>query len=286
MASYGISLQSLIKRFWKKTLLTWVLVVLEGAALVAMPMAIGWAVDDLMNESLAGIFKLAGLCLFMLLAGAGRRFYDTRAYARIYSQVANELVEHEQKQDASLSRISARSNLFTEFIQFLEQSIPRVIEQIIGLLGTLVIIIFVDVKVFLACLASAALTVVIYGVSEKRIFSLNKGGNDELERQVDVFASKDARRVQSHFTKLMDWQIRLSDLETLNFSLIWVILGAVLVFSVMTVTSSGNATFGQIVSTVMYVFGFAEGVLTFPLYYQQVIRLREIALRLAEPQGV
>jgi len=286
MAPYGISLQSLIRRFWKKTLLTWVLVVLEGAALVAMPMAIGWAVDDLMNESLAGIFKLAGLCLFMLFAGAGRRFYDTRAYARIYSQVANELVEHEQNQDVSLSRISARSNLFTEFIQFLEESIPGVITEIIGLFGTLVIIVFIDIKVFLACLISAALTVVIYGVSEKKIFSLNKGGNDELERQVDVFASKDAKRTQSHFTKLMDWQIRLSDLETLNFSLIWVILGAVLVFSVVTVTSSGSATFGQIVSTVMYVFGFAEGVLAFPLYYQQVIRLREIGLRLAEPQGV
>jgi hypothetical protein len=59
-----------------------------------------------------------------------------------------------------------------------------------------------------------------------------------------------------------------------------VILAAVLLASIIVVATSASASFGQVVSTVMYVFGFMESVMTFPLYYQQVIRLQEIAGRL------
>ncbi len=284
MATYGMSLKYLVKRFWKRTLLTWILVLLEGISLVAMPMVIGWAVDDLMGSSLTGVFKLAALCLFLLFVGASRRVYDTRAYAKIYNTVANELVAQEQKQNTILSKISARTNLFTEFIQFLEESIPGIIQQFINLAGTLIIIVFIDVKVFFACLISVAITAVIYGFSERRIFRLNKGGNDEIEKQVDILASNNEVKIHNHFKNLMAWRIKLSDLETLNFSLIWIVLAAVLVFTVITVTSSGNVTFGQVVSTVMYVFGFIESIMIFPLYYQQIIRLQEIATRLATPQ--
>ncbi|MCG8459225.1 MAG: hypothetical protein MI919_23355, partial [Holophagales bacterium] len=81
------------------------------------------------------------------------------------------------------------------------------------------------------------------------------------------------------------WRIKLSDLETLNFSLIWIALACLLVFTVAIVTSAGEASFGLIVSAVMYVFGFTESVLALPLYFQQLIRLREITTRLARPDG-
>lgn len=283
MSTYVISLPHLVRRFWKLTAITWVLVLLEGAALVAMPLVIGWAVDDLLNKSLSGIYQLAALCAFMLVVGAGRRVYDTRAYARIYRTVASELVAHEQQQEASLSKISARSNLFTELVDFLEESIPSILQQFINLAGTLAIIAIIDSRVFWVCLVSMVLTAGVYSLSERRIFRLNRGANDELERQVDVLRAGRRRDIRRHFTRLMDWRVKLSDLETLNFSLIWIGLAAVLVSTVVIVTSSGDSTFGGIVSSVMYVFGFIEGVMVLPLYFQQLIRLREIATRLARP---
>lgn len=281
MSKHTFSLAQLVRRFWKRTTLTWALVLLEGACLVLMPLVIGWTVDDLMNGSHSGLLKLAALCGLLLVVGAGRRVYDTRAYARIYRTVVGELVAHEQRKETSLSKISARSSLFTELLYFLEESIPGILHQFINLAGTLVIIALIDSKVFLVCLASMAFTAVVYGFSEKRIFRLNAGANDELERQVDVLASRAEREIGGHFKRLMDWRIKLSDLETLNFSLVWVALASLLILTVVIVTSSREVTFGQIVSTVMYVFGFTESVLVLPLYFQQLIRLREITTRLA-----
>jgi hypothetical protein len=285
MFANNISLGSLIKRFWNRILLTWVLVILEGLAMVVMPLVIGWAVDGLMNQRFTGVYQLVGLAVFILLCGAGRRFYDTRAYAKIYRTVADELVEREQERDSSLSKISARTNLFTEFVNFLENSIPEIFHQFVNLAGTVIILVFIDLRVFLACLAAVAVTMLIYGLSNGIIFRLNAGQNDELEKQVDRLATRNREKIRDHFKSLMGWRIRLSDLETLNFSLIWIALAGVMLFTVITVTLSGRSTFGQIVSTVIYVFGFIESTMIFPLYYQQLIRLKEIAGRLAPDQG-
>jgi ABC-type bacteriocin/lantibiotic exporter with double-glycine peptidase domain len=265
--------------------LTWILVILEGASLVAMPLAIGWAVDDLIEKEYPGVIKLGCISLFLLFVGAGRRFYDTRAYAKVYKVMANELVKNEQQQKTPLSKVSARVNLFTEFIHFLENSIPGIIHQFINLFGTLIVIAFIDYRILIACMIAIIITTIIYSFSEKRIFRLNKGGNDEVEKQVDILKSANEDQTHNHFKSLMNWQIKLSDLETINFSLIWMLLTGVLVYSIIAVTSSGNASYGIIASTIMYVFGFIESIISFPLYYQQLIRLQEIASRLANPKS-
>lgn len=157
---------------------------------------------------------------------------------------------------------------------------PGIFNQFVGLVGTLCIIAFIDVQVFWACLVGAAVTGVIYVLSQKRMFNLNRGQNNEFERQVDILSSHNAEDVKTHFRNLTIWNIKLSDLETINFSLTWVVLAGVLLCSIVLVASSAALSFGRVVSIIMYVFGFMESVMAFPLYYQQIIRLQEIAGRL------
>jgi len=276
----NISLKGLIKRFWKKTIWTWSLVFLEGSAMLMFPLVIGWAVDDLISKSFTGVFQLAGLCLGLLIVGAARRFYDTRVYGTIYKTVSNEMVCRQIDSQTNISKIAARTNLFSEFIEFLENSVPGLFSHLIGLVGTLVIISFIDIRIFLACLAGAAITSIIFYFSQNKMLYLNKGQNDEFEKQVDLISSHDRSKIKTHFSLLTRWNIRLSDLETINFSLTWVALSFALLFTIVVAGSSETATFGQVITIVMYVFGFIESILTFPLYYQQTIRLQEIASRL------
>ena len=276
----AVSLGDLVRRFWRYTTLTWTLVLLEGACLVAFPLVIGWAVDDLLGGSSAGLIQLALLCGLLLVIGSGRRFFDTRAYARIYRTVCAEMVVHEARRKSSLSKISARAGLFNELIDFLEESIPAVLQQLINLVGTLAIVALINVKIFFACLAGMVFTAVVYGLSEQRIFRLNSGANDELERQVEVLGSSSPRKIRRHLKSLMGWRIKLSDLETLNYGAIWIGLGLLLIYTVAEVASADGTGFGQIVATVMYVFGFIESTLVLPFYFQQLVRLQEITSRL------
>lgn len=278
--STQISLWILIRRFWKRASLTWLMVVVEGILLVLMPLVIGWAVDDLIQSRMLGLIQLGGLCTLLLIIGAGRRFYDTRVYARMYREVSGEMISREFQKQTSVSKISARTNLFTEFIEFLENAIPDIVNHFMGLSGTLVIIFFIQVKVFWLCIAGAVLTGLIFFISGNRMLALNKGQNDEFENQVALIEAKEPKQLSGHFKRLMRWNVRLSDLETINFSLTWIALSGILLSTVFLTVSSGASSFGHVITIVMYVFGFIESILTFPLYYQQMIRLQDITERL------
>ena len=274
-----ISIRTLLSRFKRRVYLTWLLVLLEGGAYLLIPLVIGRAIDGLLAKSYFGISSLAGLCCFMLVVGAARRLYDTRAYAIIFKTVSTEMVAKEKGRDTPTSTISARARLFHEFIDFLEHSIPEISHNFINLLGTLVIIATLNLKILAVCLTSGLFAILIYLLSGPKIYQLNKGENDELERQVTCLEKGTPRQLHDHFSKLMRWKIKLSDLETINFSGVWLGLSAVLVASVILLGDSNGSGVGSAISVIMYVFGFIESTVVFPLYYQQLVRLREISGR-------
>ncbi|MEM8862124.1 MAG: ABC transporter six-transmembrane domain-containing protein, partial [Chloroflexota bacterium] len=122
---------------------------------------------------------------------------------------------------------------------------------------------------------------IVYGVSGRHNFNLNKGYNDELERQVDVLTSTNKQHITQHFQSVMRWNIKLSDFETFKYSLVWLSMIGLLLYAVYSSVDSGLQDFGTIFSLVVYVFEFIGSVVALPLYIQQLIRLREISSRLS-----
>lgn len=277
-----ISLPLLMRRYWRRTAFTWFLVVLDGFLFLLFPLAIGWSVDGLIQGETSGLLALALLCFLVLLTGSGRRFYDTRVYSGIYQEISREFVERENRRGAPVSRTAARASLFTELVEFLENSLPEIVNQMINFGGTLLVIALLDIHIFLNCLIGAVFTLLVFSSSEKRIIALHKGMNDEQERQVAVIEQNQIAQIKAHFRKMMRWNIRLSDLETWNYAAAWAILASVLIASIAASVTPGQTQYGQIVALIMYVFGFIESVLVFPLFYQQLLRLGDISRRLSE----
>jgi len=274
------TLGTLFKRFKGRISFTLLLVIAEAAVNLLFPLFMGFAVNGLLASSYDGLISLAILGVVSLLFGAGRRLYDTRIYAGIYTTVVPELVDKEQKKDSSVSRITARANLFTEFVEFLENSFPEIVTSLIGLFGTLLIILSLNKDIFVVCLVATLFVLAIYLFSGKRNFRLNREYNDELEKQVDVLATADKKQIGGHFKKVMHWNIKLSDFETTNFSIVWIGMIILLLYAIVAAVDSGITAYGTIFSILVYVFEYIESVISLPLYYQQIIRLNEISSRL------
>ena len=274
------SLRALMRRFRAKISLTMLLVILDAAANLLFPLFMGFAINDLLNGTWDGLIALAVLGFVALLIGSLQRLYDTRAYASIYETIATELVTKEQQKEATVSKISARTNLLTELVEFMENSFPGIANSIIALIGTLIIILSLNPNIFAACLLASLVVLVVYGLSGRANFRLNKNYNDQLEHQVEVLDSADSHKIAHHFSSLMRWNIKLSDLETLNYALIWLAMITLLLYAIYTAVSSGLTAYGTIFSLVVYVFEYISSVVTLPLYFQQLIRLNEISSRL------
>ncbi|MEM7013156.1 MAG: ABC transporter six-transmembrane domain-containing protein [Verrucomicrobiota bacterium] len=271
----------MLGRFRGRIAITWAMVAAEGVLFVLFPYFIGRAVDDFMKNSWFGLLMLAGLGIGMLVIGAARRFYDSRIYAKIYREIAPELVRKERERSSSVSTISARTGLAAELVEYLEDSIPMIFTAVLGLLGSLVIIAFLSLNVFLVCLLATAGIAFIFWLSRRSTFRFNQGYNEELEDRVRVIEAENDGAIASHFQNLMRWNIRLSDLETKNFSFSWILLMGVIVFAVIEPIRSGNVSQGMILSLLMYVFNYIESVLGIPLHYQRFVRLQEISARLS-----
>ena len=144
----------------------------------------------------------------------------------------------------------------------------------------LVIIGGLNLNVFFACLGLLALMVITYWATAGRNLALNRGYNDELERQVTVIDSRRTDALGGHFRALMRWNRKLSDLETVNYIAIWLGVIALLVYAPIEVIEPGRTGYGFAFSAMLYVFQYIEAVVALPLFIQQLIRLRELSSRL------
>jgi hypothetical protein len=280
-SSNNLDTNTLIKKFWFKVIPTWLLVIGEGVALLLFPLVIGRSVDGLINNSYSGLYELGLLAIGLLILGSARRFYDTRVYTKIYRQEVGNYIEKSNKANIDVSKITARVNLFTEIVTFLEESIPEIIGEVIGLVGTIILIYFISVEVFWLCLGAMLIIIVVYLFSKNRIYRLNSKTNNEYEKQVSVLETRNKGRIDYHLGLLQKYRVNLSDLETINYGLVWLVLGSVLIASIILITTNADITRGNIVSGMMYVFGFVEGALIFPFFFQEMIRLNEIGNRLS-----
>ena len=279
----NFSINSLLLRFRWKILFTFALVTLEALTGILFPLLIGIAIDGLLEYSSDVVLDLSIAEVAALIGGSARRFYDTRIYSGIYCRITPEMIQNETNKDASVSRISARTGLLTEFVEFLENSMPEMINALISVVGILAIIATLNIDVFFACLSILGLIVFIYTITGKFNYKLNTKYNNQLEKQVDVLTARDSIAIKSFYQELMRWNIKLSDLETMNYFVIWVGVIAVFIYTPITVIGAGVLSYGLVFSIIMYVFDYTGSIVSFPLFIQQVIRLKEISARLAKP---
>ena len=277
----NVTFLGLFRRFKKKISLTLLLVMAESILDLFFPLFIGFAINGLLEQSYIGVLALAILGVLALLVGSGRRFYDTQTYAAVYTTISTEMVAREQDKNSTVSTISARASLLTEFVEFLENSLPMIVTSLIGLFGILIIIFSLNSPVFVACIGLLLLVVVVYLLSGKWNFRYNKQYNDELEKQVTALSTQDIGVIENHFKMVMRWNIKLSNLETINYIVIWLGIISLLVYAPIVVVTGGITNYGLVFSILMYVFQYVESVVSLPYFIQQIIRLQEISQRLA-----
>ncbi|MCL3781328.1 hypothetical protein EMN47_13140 [Prolixibacteraceae bacterium JC049] len=275
-------IKQIFKKYQLKITITLLVVILESIIQILFPLFIGITINDLINSSYTGLYQLIGLSTAALIIGTIRRFYDTRVYSHIYAQLSTNISKKQLDEEVEVSKVTARVNLLTELVEFFENDIPSIMGNIIGLIGTLIIILGISMKLFIASLIAILLIVIIYWLSGASIFKYNEKFNNELEHQVDILKTKSRIQIKSHFSQLMRWNIKLSDLESINYFFVWIILSGLLVFTIVDSVQTEPLKYGTILATVMYIFEFMSQLTMLPYYYQQLIRLKEISGRLQE----
>jgi ABC-type multidrug transport system fused ATPase/permease subunit len=262
-----------------KLVFTFLLILLEAGISLLFPLFIGFAIDGALHQNYHPVIHLGLLSLIALFIGVGRRIFDSRLYAKIYQKMGSRIVS--KIDDGQSSVKSARLSMIRELVEFLENSLPELINSILGLVGVMVIIATLNGFVFYASLVVSAIVFLVYWISSKKTVYFNKSSNDEWEKQVDVLSKNDEKELKIHLKKMMKWNIKLSDLEALNFSISWVFLSLFLVGTIVISVQQGMTEYGALFALIIYVFQYMENVINLPFFYQNWLRLNEIKDRIS-----
>lgn len=278
----AISHGSIFKRFWPQISGTFALLTVENVLGVAEPLVLGIAINRLVEQDWTGLAWLAALELTFIIVGIVRRMYDTRVYTRIYAKVGSDLVAREQAKGSPITQVNARADLIKEVVDFFEQILPLSLTAGFTLIGSLVMIAFLDFRVFVVATVATVLTGLVFWIASKRIHTLNKALNNQYERQIEVFERMHASSRDRHFRRLAMWQVRLSDLESLNFGLTYLFLIAAMLFGIYDAVTRLDAPIGTVFALMTYLFQFVQSVVALPITYQQGIRTSEITQRVSD----
>ncbi len=273
-----IKFKSLLTQYKVRFGFTLFLIVAEALLVILFPLFIGKAIDGALQKSHSELVALGVLGVVVLIVGVGRRVFDSRFYARIYQDVGVKAIANLNGVKTSVK--SARLGMIGEWVEFMENSFPDLVNALIGLVGVIVIIAKLNLNVFYGSIITTGVIFIIYWMSSGKTIQLNRLSNNELEKQVEVLAKNDNQELNFHLRKMMKWNVKLSDLESLNFSLSWIVLMSLLVATIAVSLSHGIVKYGVLFSLIMYVFQYIEHIVNLPFFYQNWLRLVEIGNRI------
>jgi ABC-type multidrug transport system fused ATPase/permease subunit len=212
--------------------------------------------------------------------------YDTRIYTQVYNDIVEDTIVRQRKAGIEATSVAARSAMSREFVSFFETDVPVVITSLIHIFGSAIILFWYD---FTIGAIAALLFIPVYLVNRVYVrvsARLNRELNDQLEKEVDFIERHDRNEVRSHFTAVRNWRVKLSDAAAYNWTIIEVLSILVFVAILMRTTVLPDTDTGDIFAILVYVWRLMEGLDHVPTIVQQLIRLRDISIRIGQGASV
>ena len=264
---------------------TYALTLIENVCTLAYPALTGHAVDDLVQREFRGLVMLVGVWLLHLAIAFARQRLDTRVFMGLYAQIASHIVGVQQEQGHGTSKVSARVEMVRDVVGFFEKEVPAMLHNVLAVVGSLVMLFIYDVDAGFIAMAVLLPMGLINAWYWRRAVRLNRGINNQIEREVDDIASGRVFRIRRHFWLLRRWRVKLSDTESWTWAVTELATIVALIFILIDFTQSPNFTAGAIYAVLAYVYDYLEGLNQVPTIVNNIARLQDVRGRLAESEA-
>lgn len=273
------NLKSIAKNNKKRLFFTFSLVTLENVLFISYPVFGGFAVNAIMSGDVLLSLTYSLMVLIIWGIGAARRAVDTRAFARIYAELAVPVVLSQREKGLDTSAITARVALSRQFVDFFEQHLPTLIMSSFSIVGAAVMLLWLE---FWSGV-TACLILVFFGLMLPKYAKTNDllylKLNDRLEKEVNLIEQKRHYHLNKHYDWLAELRIRLSNREAAGY--LWIGVSAAILFGVTVVNlaKTEGVQAGHIYAVITYLWTFAISLDDAPRLLEQFSNLKDIGKR-------
>ena len=256
---------------------TFGLVALENVLFLLYPLVGSFAVNAVMAGNTMQALVYAVMVFGIWAVGSARRAVDTRAFVRIYADLAVKAIVNE-KQKGSTSTAMAHAVLARQFVAFFEEHLPILITASFNVVGSVLMLLIIEFYAgAVALLILLIFAFLLPGYSKKNdrlYFKLN----NRLENEVNTIEKNHNTQLIKHYDLLARIRIAISNREAFSYLMIGISM-AILFGTTLALLSHKTVQAGHIYAVITYLWGFAMSLDDMPRLVEKFSELKDIGKR-------
>lgn len=273
------NLKSIAKNNKRRLFSTFLLITLENILLITYPLFGSFAVNAIMQGDILSSLTYSLLVLIIWFVGASRRAVDTRAFARIYAELAAPIALSQREKGLETSAITARIALSRQFVDFFETHLPTLIMSSFSIVGSVVMLLFIEFWSGVTALGILLFFVLLLPKYAKKNDLLYLKLNNRLEKEVDVIESNKSHQLHKHYHLIANLRIRLSNREAMGYLCVGIASAILFGVTVVQLATTEGVQAGHIYAVITYLWNFAISLDDAPRLLEQFSNLKDIGKR-------
>lgn len=273
------SLKTLALQHKKRLFATFGFVAAENLLLLIYPLVGSFAVNAVLNGQLVSALAYALMVLIIWGVGAARRAVDTRAFTRIYTELAVPVILNQRIKGMDTSTTTARVALSREFVNFFEHHLPTLITSAFSIIGAVLMLLLIEfwsgVVALLIVVGFGLLLPHYVKVNDRLYFKLN----NRLEKEVDRVERAKNSELMKHYRLVERFRVLISNREALSFLCIGVVMCVLFGVTLTVLTLKQGVIAGHIYAVITYLWTFAISLDDAPRLVEELSKLKDIGKR-------
>jgi ABC-type multidrug transport system fused ATPase/permease subunit len=268
-------------------------ILIENVAWIIEPTFFGHLLDALISDfyKKEHVNYMLPLMIWIMVyltnvsGGTFHRLISGKVYARIYADVATEIILKSKKKRYSASKMLARAELAKEYIVFLSDRIPEVLWQLTATIGGIVALFFYDWRIAGICLVVILPMIVINNIYRTHVAKLQKNIHDTREELFQMVEGKDTSKIAEFYHRMVPPQISIAKWNSFDFGIVKVFLMIIFIVVLFICVDVDKFTTGGIYAIVSYLWTFIASTEYIPGLMESMTSVKDLDIRMKEEVG-
>jgi ABC-type multidrug transport system fused ATPase/permease subunit len=259
-----MAVKQIILKYRRSIGLLLLFVLIENIAWIIEPTFFGKLLDALIghfydHEKINYIIPLLiwVLVYFInVLGGSLHRFFSGGTYAKMYTDVATNVIDESKSRGDQYSKMLVRSELVKEYITFFKDRLPEMLWQFSASAGAIIALFFYDYRIGLVCLAVIVPVAYINNLNQKKVTQLQKDIHDNQEELYKLIENRDTSTIHQFLNNMISPKTRIARWNAFSFTTVKTLLVIIFIVVLFICVDLDDFSTGKIYSIVAYLWTF------------------------------
>jgi ABC-type multidrug transport system fused ATPase/permease subunit len=194
--------------------------------------------------------------LINVIAGSLHRLFNGGIYAKMYADVATNVVVESKARGDQFSKMLVRTELVKEYISFYKERLPEAMWQLSASAGAIIALFFYDYRIALVCLAVIWPIAYINNLNRKNVTRLQKDIHDNQEELYKLIESKDTSGIHQFYFNMIRPKTSISRWNSFSHISVKILLVIIFIAVLFICVDVDKFSTGMIYSIVAYLWTF------------------------------